>query len=46
MTIRKAYDFAKSNDLDLLMYQLINYDDEKDEFFETDYYDLKDIDSI
>ena len=44
-TFKETYDFAKSNDLDLLMYQLINYDDEKDEFFETDYYDLKDIDS-
>ena len=44
-TFKECYDFAKSNDIDLLMYQLINYDDEKGEFFETDYYNLKDIDS-
>lgn len=44
-TFKETYDFAKTNDVDLLMYQLINYNNEKDEFFESEVYNLNALDS-
>ena len=39
-TLEETYNSSAENDLDVLIFQLINYDDEKDEYYNSGYYDM------
>ena len=43
--LEELYIKSKNDNLDILMYLLINYDDSTEELYETDYYNLSCIDS-
>ena len=38
--LEKLYDYAEENSLDFLIFQAINYDSDKNEFFETEYFSM------
>ena len=40
-SLEKLYQYAEELKTQILMFKGINYDDSKDEFFNTDYYDIK-----
>lgn len=42
-TLEESYNASKDKSLEMLMFPLINYDDEKEEFFNSKYYDMKDL---
>lgn len=42
-TYEETYKISKENNLDFLMFRLINYDDEKDEYYTSNYYDMSKI---
>ena len=39
-TFECSYNLAKKNNLDLILFKLINFDDTSDKYFETDYYNM------
>ena len=43
-TFEELYNKSKNEDLDMLMFQLINYDNNTGELYETDYYNISCID--
>ena len=38
--LEKLYDIAEEKDTDFIIFQAINYDDELDKYYHTDYYDM------
>ncbi len=42
-TLEELYNTSFEKNLDVLIFQMINYDDEKDEYYTTDYYDMSDL---
>ncbi|WP_455646116.1 glycosyltransferase family 2 protein [Methanosphaera sp.] len=44
--LKTLHDYSKENELDVLMYKLINYDDLKNKYYTQDYYDLKQLDKF
>jgi len=40
-TYEKLYNVAVSKDVDIVFFKMLNYDEKKDEFYNTDYYDFK-----
>lgn len=45
-TYEKTYEICAEKNLDMIMFKLINYDDEEDRYYTSKYYEMKKIESI